>query len=69
MDFYKAESKQGHQVDHHHYTEPAILYKPELVYNKKPKRQILRHSSTNTFVTGFLVNLLSEQDHIFVVHS
>ena len=68
MDFYTVESKQGHQAYHHHYTELAIHYKPELAYNKKPKRQILRYSSRNTFVIGFLVNLLSEQDHVFVIH-
>lgn len=69
MDFYKLESEQGQQVYHHHYTELAINYKPELASNKKPKRQILQYRSTNTFIIGLLVNLFSEQGHVFVIHS
>lgn len=38
MDFHKVESKQGHEVYRYDYTELAIHYKPELAYNKKPKR-------------------------------
>lgn len=59
IDFYKVESKLGHSVYNHHYAEVATHFKTELAYNKKPKRQILQNSNTNSFVIGFLVNLLS----------